>query len=145
MTIVRLIGLISFILVLNFNIFGQTFPEQELIGTWIVNKFENQMSESEIPSDQKEMMAKVGKAFGDSKFIFQPDKKCVFEFSFDEMAIKNGYWKYDSNSSSLIIQEWKDKDKKNGSVLMGLQIIRRGEKIFFIVEETPFVLEVKRI
>ncbi len=141
----RLLGQISLLtLALNLDASAQTFPEKEVIGTWIVNKFENQMKDSEIPPDQKEMMVKMEKAFLESKFIFQEDKKCFFEFSFEEMAVKNGHWKYDGNSGSIVIQEWKDKDK-NGSILMGIQIMTKGDKIFFMVEETPFVLEVEKI
>ena len=41
----RILGQISLLtLVFNFNSFAQAFPEKEIIGTWKVNKFENQMS-----------------------------------------------------------------------------------------------------
>ena len=90
------------------------------------------------------MMKKVENAFLESQFIFQDDKKCFFKFSIEEMAISDGYWKYNVTSGSINIQEWKDRDKI-GSILMGLQIMTKGDKIYFIVEETPFVLEVKKI
>lgn len=110
----------------------------------MVIKFESQVNVSEMPSDEKVMMSRMEKAFLDSKFIFQPDKKMVFDFVFEEAAVKNGYWKYDSNLSRVTIQEWEDR-QKSGSDIMRLQVVTKGEKIFFIVEETPFILEVRKI
>lgn len=137
-------GLTLLILCLNHTTFGQALLEDELIGTWMVIKFESQVNVSEMPSDEKVMMSRMEKAFLDSKFIFQPDKKMVFDFVFEEAAVKNGYWKYDSNLSRVTIQEWEDR-QKSGSDIMRLQVVTKGEKIFFIVEETPFILEVRKI
>lgn len=123
--------------------FGQSFSEQQVVGTWKVNRVSNQMKTADIPPDRKEMVAQVEKAFLESRFIFQPDHKGSFEFSFQEMAIPNGYWKYNNRSGTITIQDWNEKD--NGPLLMGLQVMENGGKVYFIVEKLPFTLEVEKI
>lgn len=123
--------------------FSQSFSEQEVVGTWKVNRVSNQMNSADIPPDRREMVAKVEKAFLESRFVFKPDHRSAFQFSFREMAIPNGYWKFNYRSGTITIQDWNQKD--NGPLLMGLQVIENYGKVYFIVEKLPFTLEVEKI
>ena len=60
----------------------------------------------------------------------------------DEM-MKNVHWKLNSNKTEIIIQEWKDKDTDNYQ-LMGIQISKRNGEIYFVMTESPFILEMKK-
>ena len=132
--------LIFLFITIGLQIRAQQFAENEIIGTWSVLKVQN--LSDEIPNDKKKIMEMMKESFLKSKFIFNADHNFTFDFSFNEMRIKNGHWKYNPTNSSILIQDWKDKEKNN-SFLMEIFIKKDGEKIIFQLAETMFSLEMK--
>lgn len=119
---------------------AQQIAENEIVGTWTVSKV--QILSGNISNDEKQAMEMLKDPFLKSKFVFKADHNFSFEFSIDEMRIRNGHWKYNPTNSSIIIQDWKDKDKDN-SFLMVLFIKKLDEKIIFQIDETVFSLEME--
>ena len=50
------------------------------------------------------------------------------------MRIINGHWKFNSNSKSFIIQDWKDRDTNNWK-LMEIVPKKEGNKIIFQIHD----------
>lgn len=122
--------------------FGQSINETELIGTWKVENLSGDFPQ--MPKEQQQIMDLLKTAFKNATFDFKEDKRFNFNIDFIELdeMMKNVHWKLDSGKSEIIIQEWKDKDTDKYH-LMGITVLRKEGKIFFILTESPFVLEVK--
>lgn len=119
---------------------AQQCTENEIIGTWSVIKV--QFLSDKIPNDKKQMIEMLKESFLKSKFIFKTDHNFTFDFSFDEMRIKNGHWKFNPTTNSILIQNWNDKEKNN-SALMEIFIKKVSDKIIFELSETMLSLEMK--
>ncbi|KAA5533501.1 hypothetical protein F0919_13245 [Taibaiella lutea] len=116
-------------------------PDAEIIGKWkVVGMKVNSdgLSKTEI---QKTEVFK--NSFLKSTFVFKSDKNFSFDIDIKDIEVKNGHWKYNSISKSYIIQEWKDKNNDR-SVLIEIKVEREAGKIFFLLTETPFILEVQK-
>ncbi|MDD4970618.1 MAG: glycoside hydrolase family 43 C-terminal domain-containing protein [Paludibacter sp.] len=135
-------GIILIILFLGIGLQtkAQQFTENEIIGTWSVLKV--QFLNDKIPNHKKQMIEMLKESFLKSKFIFKADHNFTFDFSFDEMRIKNGHWKYNPTTNTILIQDWKDKEK-NHSGLMEIFVKKVGDKILFDISETMLSLEMK--
>ena len=124
--------------------YGQTLNKQNIIGIWKVEKIIGDFPN--MPAEQQEKMDDLKSAFMKSTFEFKENNRFNFNIEFmkelDEM-MKNVHWKLNSNKTEIIIQEWKDKDTDKYQ-LMGIQISERNGKIYFIMTESPFVLEMKK-
>ena len=119
---------------------AQQFTENEIIGTWSVIKV--QFLSDKIPNDKKQMIEMLKESFLKSKFIFKADHNFTFDFSYDEMRIENGHWKFNPTTGSILIQDWKDKDKNNTG-LMEIIVKKNGDKIIFELSETMLSFDVK--
>ena len=119
---------------------AQQFTENEIIGTWSVIKV--QFLSDKIPNDKKQMIEMLKESFLKSKFIFKADHNFTFDFSYDEMRIENGHWKFNPTTGSILIQDWKDKDKNNTG-LMEIIVKKNGDKIIFELSETMLSIDVK--
>ena len=124
--------------------YGQTLNKQNIIGIWKVEKIIGDFPK--MPAEQQEKMDDLKSAFMKSTFEFKENNRFNFNIEFmkelDEM-MKNVHWKLNSNKTEIIIQEWKDKDTDKYQ-LMGIQISERNGKIYFVMTESPFVLEMKK-
>ncbi|EDM42898.1 hypothetical protein SCB49_11397 [unidentified eubacterium SCB49] len=124
--------------------YGQTLNKENIIGLWGVEKITGDFPE--MPAEQQKIMDNLKSAFMKSTFEFKEDNRFNFNIEFmkelDEM-MKNVHWKLDSNKSEIIIQEWKDKDTDKYQ-LMGIQISQKNGKTYFVLTESPFVLEMKK-
>lgn len=91
-------------------------------------------------------MDELKRAFLKASFDFKEDKTFNFNIEFmkelDEM-MKNVHWKLNSSKTEVIIQNWKYKDTDKYH-LMGINISKRNGKVYFIMTESPFVLEMKK-
>jgi hypothetical protein len=116
---------------------AQSLTESEISGVWKVAKIHIL---NKIPQDQKQTLELVTKAFLKSKFNFKPDKNFSFDIEFNDIKIKNKYWKLDKLTQSFIVQDWKDKDT-NKSKLMEIATRKDGNKILFMISETFLELE----
>jgi hypothetical protein len=131
------------LLIVNYICFSQSIKESELIGTW---KVENIVGEiPKMPkSDQQQKMDLLIKAFKSSTFEFKSNHIFNFNIDFPELKdmMKNTHWKLKSESY-IMIQESKDKNIDKYE-LMGIKVSKKEGKIFFIMTESPFVLEMKK-
>jgi hypothetical protein len=124
--------------------YGQTLNKQNIIGIWKVEKIIGDFPK--MPAEQQKKMDDLKSAFMKSTFEFKENNRFNFNIEFmkelDEM-MKNVHWKLNSNKTEIIIQEWKDKDTDNYQ-LMGIQISKRNGEIYFVMTESPFILEMKK-
>ncbi|TXE15470.1 hypothetical protein ES692_16550 [Psychroserpens burtonensis] len=85
-------------------------------------------------------------AFINSTFEFKENNRFNLNIDFmkelDEM-MKNVHWKWNSDKTEIIIQKWKNKDTDKYQ-LMGIQISEKDRKMYFVMTELPFVLEMKK-
>jgi len=126
---------------IGFNITAQVLTSNDIIGTWNVVKV-NVLEE--MSDEDKLTMSMLEAAFLKSAFIFKEDENFSFDFEFEEMKLTNAHWKYNSQTESFDVQDWKDKDTSK-RVLMGIKAERQGEKVLFFLPETFLVLEVEKI
>jgi hypothetical protein len=124
--------------------YGQTLNKENVIGTWKVENITGDFPK--MPAEQQKKMDALKTAFMKSTFEFKENNRFNFNIEFmkelDEM-MKNVHWKLNSNKTGIIIQEWKDKDTDKYQ-LMGIQISERNGKVYFVMTESPFVLEMKK-
>jgi hypothetical protein len=125
-------------LIVTFNVKAQT---STILGKWRVVDVE--YAQSKLSKEEKQKVEMIKGAFKRSHFEFKTNNMFSFDFEEKDMNIKNAHWKYDSKNASYIIQEWKDKDEVR-SVLMEIAVKNKNGKIFFLLTETPFVLEVTK-
>ncbi len=118
------------------KIYSQNFAESNLVGNWNVKSIEILNISEDLGSQEKlEMMKKL---FLKSKFEFQADKHINFKFEIEEMEIKNQLWKFNSFENLITVSELKD----NKAILMEIKVLVENSKVYFIILETPFKLEV---
>ncbi len=107
-----------------------------LPGKWIVTKVI--VSEESKQKDGVEMMCNL---FTKSVFQLKPDQSCVFDCKEPELAIRNGKWIYNAQKKSIDIID----PQNTTHVLMSLQVKNEQGKWFFLLDESPFVLEVAKL
>ena len=136
--------IILILLLISSITYGQNITEKEIVGTWKVEKISGDFPD--MPAEQQKQMDALKNAFLKSSFEFKKDKRFNFNIDFmtelDEM-MKNVHWKLNSNKTEIIIQEWKDKDTDKYH-LMGINVSTRNGKIYFMLTESPFLLEMKK-
>ena len=123
----KVIGLIIFVLAFNIQIKAQSLTENEIIGKWSVVQI-NVLTK--IPEEQKKTVDRLKDAFLRSTFEFNPDHTFVFDFEIEKMRIQTGSWKYNHDSKSFIIQDWKDRETNNWK-LMEINTRKEDNKIIF--------------
>lgn len=116
---------------------GQDLTSDDLIGVWKVVKIEL----TRTTKESKEQLKVLEPAFMKSKFELKKDENFNFPIDFSDIAIKNAHWRFNSFTNTILVQEWKDKNSK-GSLLMEIQVIKVGEKTYFLLTESPFKIEV---
>lgn len=137
----KTIGLffLSVIFVIQLN--GQTLNKTDIVGKWTVIKLSNL---TQLPDEQKQTMEMLRNAFLKSSFKFKADGNFTFDFDLEEMRIKDAHWKYNELTNSFIIQDWKDKDTDE-SILMEIFTKKEDNNILFLLTESFFTLEVKKV
>lgn len=120
---------------------AQSLTETEIVGSWSVSKVN--VLDSNVVKEQKDQFNLLKEAFLKSKFIFKADHKFLFDFSYEEMKVKDGYWRQDKSTNNFIIHDWVDKDTKK-YVLMDISANKEGNRILFYISQIPFELEVKK-
>lgn len=120
---------------------SQAVTESDLIGKWKVTNFKVL---SDGISKQEAMAAeKLKKSFLQAHFEFKGNKRFSFDFEDADMKITNAHWKYNPQTKSALIQEWKDRNADK-PVLMEIFIKREGDHLAFLLAETPFILLVEK-
>lgn len=132
------------LLVISTITYGQSLSEKEIIGTWEVEKISGDFPK--MSGEQQKRMDALKAAFLGATFDFKEDRTFNFNIEFmkelDEM-MKNVHWKFNTNNTEVIIQEWKDKDTDSYQ-LMGINVSKKNGIVYFIMAESPFVLEMKK-
>ena len=125
------------LLLTGFLNFGQT--EKSLIGKWHVE--EVIIPKDSIPQDQPELLKDLTSAFKLCSFYFGEDGKFVFDFQYEDMKISDGKWTYNAVNKTIEVTEAGNPN----SSLMAITVDKRTEdEIYFIIQETPIVLKVKK-
>jgi len=138
----RIFSTLLLLTVITVKAFSQQISEKEIVGKWMVVKVN--LTDTNIPKDQKEMIELLKDAFLKSSFSFKEDKSISFDFEIEGMQISKGHWKFNPSNNTLVIQEWKDRNT-NDFILMEISIRKEGEKILFSVAETFLELEMKKM
>ncbi|TCC93948.1 hypothetical protein EZ428_04020 [Pedobacter frigiditerrae] len=132
---------VLFLLFLAVPAMSQEAIENDLVGSWKVNDVQLL---SIGTSNELITAAKVlSKSFLKAQFEFKVDKHFSFDCDDADMRIKNGHWKYNPKTKSIIIQEWRDRNMGK-PILMEMFIKRDGNKFTFLLSETPLVLLVEK-
>lgn len=123
--------------------FGQEINEAELIGTWKIVNIDGDFPQ--MPEEEQKKMDALKDAFKNATFDFKKDNYFNFNIDFIEIGemMNNVHWKFNSGKSEIIIQDWKNKDTDNYH-LMDIIVSKRNGKTFFIMTESPFILEVTK-
>ena len=137
----KTLGIFFLVVIFAIQLNGQTLTKTDIVGNWTVIKLNNL---TKLPDEQKQTMDMLRNAFLKSKFEFKADGNFSFDFELEEMRIKDGHWKYNELTKSFIIQDWKDKDTDE-SVLMEIFTKKVDNKILFLLTESFFTLEMKKV
>ena len=122
---------------------AQSLDETKLLGTWTAIEIETTPFKinqgNQVIKNLKNILYKSTYTF-DSKGKFKLIlKNNSSDFMSELNYINNLNWKLDQNNTHISIGTAKDKFS-----LMGLFIITKGNEIFFQIEESPFLMNVKK-
>lgn len=137
----KFLYLFTLLALYSISVCSQSLTETEIVGTWSVNKVN--VLDSNVVKEQKDKFTLLKKAFLNSKFVFKADKKFSFDFSYEELRIRDGYWRQDKSTKNFIIQDVKGRDT-NKYILMEISAIKEEKKILFLISEVFFELEMKK-
>ena len=126
---------------LALGVTGFTQNKIDIVGKWKVVRV--QMAAAKLSKEERARFQSVKQSFLKSKFDFAADQHFSFDFALKVMQIKKAHWKFSNNSKSYLIQNWKDR-LSNESILMEVMVQERDDKIYFLVSETPFILQVEK-
>ncbi|MCX2743276.1 hypothetical protein OO013_05335 [Mangrovivirga sp. M17] len=134
----KILSIAFFSVLLYFSSFSQT--RTEISGKWIVEKAELPVKPN-MTEDQKEMMDLILTEFSRSSFEFDSKQQANFNIRLSDYYIYNAFWVYNKELRTIAIR-----DKKSKAVLMQL-FVRPvfGNTMKFYVQDTPFVLTVKKV
>jgi hypothetical protein len=130
-------------ILISFVCLSQNIKESELIGVWKVQNVIGEVPKMPKKEQQQKMNSFLA-AFKKATFEFKKDHSFILNIDFIELSnmMKNVHWKL-KNDSQIMIQELKDKGSDKYQ-LMGIKISQKEGKTFFIMTESPFVLEMKK-
>lgn len=132
------------LILLSSRLLSQELKEEEFLGTWkVINCSIIPEFEKELDGTAKTKMEQMGKGFVGSIFYFGADHKFAISFTKNtpsfmkelELPVE-AKWKIEKGKSILI------GTKKDGYTLMGIIIESKQEKKYFILDDTPYILEV---
>lgn len=126
---------------INVSVFSQTITETNLIGTWKVTNLSGETPPPLNKEHQKKLEELIN-AFKNATFEFKKDKTFNFNIDFVELGemLKNKKWEFDSENLKINI-----KDTTDNGLLMVIDIVKNKNQFLFLLSETPFVLEVKKL
>lgn len=129
------------ILLLAFIYSSSCFSQSksDIVGNWVSLKAtvsEDYQLEGKVLQMTKAMALKVGK----TQFEFLPNNRVNITSELKDISTQNGYWQFNEEKKLISI-----KDQKYKSRWMEIIVIPTTDgNYFFYVEETPFILTVKR-
>lgn len=116
----------------------------DLIGKW--NVYQVKLTdEPDFAKGMDEKMDFLKQAFASSVFEFKEGGKFTYQIAMPDLAVENGYWKYDPTKQYVSIYEWEEREKLGRGMLMGFNIHKdRMGRVLFAIYETPFVFVVNK-
>lgn len=143
---IRILILFLAIAVCHYKAAGQAITENELSGNWkVVNVITSKVPKSKVAEVEKQK-----NAFLQSTFKFNPDKFFTLSFEnesedpeIEKMEIYGAHWKLESSPGIVFIEKWNEKDSDKFD-LMEIKIKKEDDKIFFLISDTFFRLEVQK-
>jgi len=123
-------------------IYSQNLKDQDLIGTWKVEQLDGHAPKGETAEEQ-ERVGELTTALRNATFVFTTDKRFTLNLDLDAMGdmLIDKKWTYDPIKSEVIIQELDAQDSST-SQLMVISVLNRNGNIYFILTESPYILQV---
>ncbi|HEX8545624.1 MAG TPA: hypothetical protein VF691_01605 [Cytophagaceae bacterium] len=140
----------KFILLIFILITSVSIPElnaqsklaKDIVGIWKPLKIYD--LGAVVPEGSQKQIEEAQKRFFNSKFDFKADHNFSFNCGYKEVDFKDVHWKILPDNGQIVIQEWRDKDKE-GPVLMGITVLKKDGKVIFMLEESFFAFEMKKV
>jgi len=139
------ITLFLILIALSIGAYSQKKDAEWLNGDWKVGKAT--LQSNQLDNEQKQMMQVVLDGFTSSIFSFKSSGQFNLKFKDQQEEVmkelyflENAYWKTDSELTEIQIGT----DEDNFS-LMGLNLKIDGDKVFFLIQESSIILEMKKI
>lgn len=130
--------------ILTFSLSAQTINQNKLIGTWIAVQVE--VLEMDMSQEQLQLMQTLKNGFLHSTYTFHSNGKFNIAFKdgvpevMEELQfLNNTNWKFDQNNSHISIG-----NEEDNYSLMGFYILIEGNDIFFQIEESLFIMKMKK-
>lgn len=125
-----------------FSVLAQNVLPDKIKGEWTV-KSVKLTADMGLDEDQLEMMESLKNGFINSKFSFNSDNTFQFKMServpafMEELKfLDNKKWKIDQKSGKIVVGTEEDQYS-----LMSIFVKNQDGKIFFLLDETPLLLE----
>ena len=126
-----------------FSVLAQNVQFSKIEGEWTVKSVQL-TADMKFNEDQSKMMESVKDGFINSKFSFNSDNTFLFKMPdgipnfMEELKFLNDKkWKINIQNGAIMIGSEEDQYS-----LMSIFIKTQGDKIFFLLYETPLLLEV---
>ncbi len=120
---------------------AQTITEKEIIGKWKV-KIVEEMTKTTSKAETAKMDS-VKKAFAKAIFTFEKDKKFTLDISIPELKVKAAFWQFLKNEEGIRISEKINASFENA--MFQIDIKKEKKKIYFLIEEIPFLFLAEKI
>jgi hypothetical protein len=140
----KIISILLFMIICNTTLFSQNLTNDNFVGTWkVVNAQLMPDVKIGLDTDGLKMMEEVRKGFIGTIFKFELNNKFTIkfpntipEFMKELEFLNNQKWKLGEDHVIVIGSE------KDGYSLMNISVKNEQEKKYFILDETPLILEV---
>ena len=132
------------LVVLSFSTYSQDNKTSWITGDWTVEKAT--LQSEQLDSEQKQMMQMVLNGFTNSTFSFKASGQFNLQFNYQlEGAMKELYFLENANwKTNNELTEIQIGTKEDNFSLMGLDVKKEENKVFFLIHESPITLEVKK-
>ncbi|MFM2388418.1 MAG: hypothetical protein RL660_3175 [Bacteroidota bacterium] len=121
----------------------QVLSDSFFVGTWKVKQIK--ALEKAKTENEKSAKDELTKAFTNAKFVFTAAGRFSFRTSVKEIAITNEYWKYDKSRKLVRVAPNKTELKSTKGGTMEILVELREDRVYFVLDDVPFLLEVERI
>lgn len=131
-------------LIIFLQLFSQELTKEAILGTWkVVDSQIMPEMEIELDADGKKKMEQMRKGFIGTVFTFEVNNKFTIKYTdsipkfMKELEfLNNKQWKIENGQRIAIGTE------KDGYTLMGIIVRTNQGKKYFVLDESPFILEV---
>lgn len=115
---------------------------KDLIGEWKVVKVD---LSADAKKEEKEKAGMLKAIFSKVVFHFLADSSFRLDAQQKDLAIKDGIWEYDEGKKKCIVFERQNTRVGLRGKLMAMTVQLINDRYLFLFEETPLILEVKKV